>query len=219
MSVYKRGDTYWYSFLFAGRRIQESAKTHSKTVAKDAERQRRRELEQGYNNIPERRAARIGTYEDLADAFLEEYKIKHERSAVFATYSIGHTVRHLGRMMVVDLDAETVKGYQTARLKEGTAPKSINDEVVFLLRILGDQGDAIRSRLRRARALKLATTERIGKPYSPDQRARLLAHANAATETPVRSGPGRSRELDRPSSGPCWNWRSTAGCAAARCAN
>ena len=36
MAVYKRGETWWYSFLFAGQRIQESAKTHSKTVAKRA---------------------------------------------------------------------------------------------------------------------------------------------------------------------------------------
>jgi hypothetical protein len=34
MSVFKRGDVYWYHFLFAGRHIQESTKTHSKTLAK-----------------------------------------------------------------------------------------------------------------------------------------------------------------------------------------
>ena len=46
MAVYKRGETWWYSFLYAGQRIQESAKTRSKTLAKRAEQNRRRELEE-----------------------------------------------------------------------------------------------------------------------------------------------------------------------------
>ena len=52
MSLYKRGDVWWYKFCFNGQVIRESAKTNSKTVAKDAERARRRELEQAYNHIP-----------------------------------------------------------------------------------------------------------------------------------------------------------------------
>ncbi len=37
MSAYKRGQTYWYKFLFQGQLIHESAKTNSKTVAREAE--------------------------------------------------------------------------------------------------------------------------------------------------------------------------------------
>ena len=33
---------WWYEFSFAGKRIRESAKTHLKTVAKEAEKNRRR---------------------------------------------------------------------------------------------------------------------------------------------------------------------------------
>ena len=45
VSVYRRGDVWWYKFQFGGRMIRESSKSESKTVAKDAERSRRRELE------------------------------------------------------------------------------------------------------------------------------------------------------------------------------
>ena len=45
MGVYKRGDTWWYEFVFAGKRVRESAKTTSKTIAKEAEKNRRRALE------------------------------------------------------------------------------------------------------------------------------------------------------------------------------
>jgi len=51
VSVYKRGDVWWYKFRFAGQMIRESSKSDSKTVAKDAERARRRELEQNWNQI------------------------------------------------------------------------------------------------------------------------------------------------------------------------
>ena len=66
MAVYKRGDVYWYSFIFAGQRVQESSKSHSKTVAKEAEKQRRRELEAAINGLRPAREARIRTIKEIA---------------------------------------------------------------------------------------------------------------------------------------------------------
>jgi len=45
MSLFRRGDVWWYEFWFAGRRIQESSKSPSKTSARTAEQNPRRELE------------------------------------------------------------------------------------------------------------------------------------------------------------------------------
>jgi hypothetical protein len=42
---------WWYDFVFAGKRIRESAKTSLKTLARIAEKNRRRELEEGFNGI------------------------------------------------------------------------------------------------------------------------------------------------------------------------
>jgi hypothetical protein len=58
MAVYRRADVWSYKFRFAGRFIRE-AKTASKTVASQAEKQRRRDLEEGYNNIAEVRDERV----------------------------------------------------------------------------------------------------------------------------------------------------------------
>jgi hypothetical protein len=57
MSVYKRGDVWWYKFRFGGQMIRESSKSESKTIAKEAERARRRQLEEGYNGILRREKA------------------------------------------------------------------------------------------------------------------------------------------------------------------
>lgn len=48
------------------------------------------------------------------------------------------------------------------------------------MRLLGDQGDGIRARLRRQKALKLATGKQVGKAYTPEEKERLLSEAKAA---------------------------------------
>jgi integrase len=82
--------------------------------------------------------------------------------------------------MAVDVTEKAVKNYQTARLKEKAAPKTINEEVGFLLRLLGEAGEPIRARLRRQKALKLPIREQVGKAYTPEEKAALLAAARAA---------------------------------------
>lgn len=59
MSLYKGGDVWWYKFRFAGQVVRESSKSESKTVAKDAERARHRELEGSFNRISRPRTAQL----------------------------------------------------------------------------------------------------------------------------------------------------------------
>jgi hypothetical protein len=56
-------------FWIAGRRIQESSKIPSKTIARTAEQNRRRELEEGFNNFTDIRRERVRTFSDVADVF------------------------------------------------------------------------------------------------------------------------------------------------------
>jgi len=170
---------WWYDFTFAGKRIRESSKTTLKTLARMAEHKRRRELEEGFNGIADKRDERIRTITELADEYLTEYKLRH-KSVTFAEYALGNVTRHLGEKMAVEVAEKTVKAYQSDRLNEKAAPKTINEEVGFLLRLLGDQGDGIRARLRRQKALKLAAGKQVGKAYTPEEKERLLAEAKAA---------------------------------------
>jgi hypothetical protein len=68
-----------------------------------------------------------------------------------------------GTKLVVDIDEATVLAYQESRLREKAAPKSINEEVRFLLKMVGDPGELIRARLKKKKQLKLAVRKRIGK--------------------------------------------------------
>ena len=125
MGVYKRGGVWWYKFSFAGRMIRESAKTESKTVARSAEKQRIRELEEGYNNIGDRRDERIQPIAAIAKEYLEEYKLKH-RSGAFASYAVGHVVRHRGKLLAVDASPDVVRQYQVGSIKRES--RSENDQ-------------------------------------------------------------------------------------------
>ena len=55
--------------------------------------------------------------------------------------------------MLVDFTEGVVIKYQNDRIDEGTAPKTINEEVGFLFRILGEPGGIIRARLRKRKML------------------------------------------------------------------
>ena len=180
MSIFRRGGVWWYEFYFAGRRVQESSKSTSKTVAKTAEQNRRRELEQGFNNFTDTRHERIRVFGEVATEFYEGYKLRLPNSAVFADYAIGHLKRLLGSKMLVDFNEAAVIKYQNDRLDEGTSPKTINEEVGFLLRILGEPGDILRVRLRKRKMLKLKVRKAIGKAYSEAEKNRMHDQARKA---------------------------------------
>jgi integrase len=180
MSLFQRGETWWYEFWFAGQRIRESSKSGSKTVARKAEEKRRRELEEGFNNFTDTRKERVRTMSDIADEFFEEYKLRLPQSATFADYAIRHIKRVVGDKMLVDMNDKAVVQYQNNRLTEGASPKTVNDEVGFLLRIMGDPGDLLRVRLKKKRKLKLKVRNQIGKAFSLEERERMLAEAAKA---------------------------------------
>lgn len=103
---------------------------------------------------------------------MADYRLRY-RGITFAEYAIGHVIRLLGDKLVVDVDDATVLQYQSDRLKESAAPKSINEEVRFLLTLLGDSGELIRARLRKKKKLKLPTRRKIGKAYEPEETHRM----------------------------------------------
>lgn len=173
----KQQAVWWYHFTFAGKRIQESSKSTRKTVALEAEKKRRAELERGFNAVEEKRVLRISSIGELAASFLEHYRLRNPKSATFAEFALGHVRRHLGKHLKVDINPSVVRDYQATRLKENAAPKSINEETSFLLRLLDEQGDIIRVKMRREKTLKLTTRSKIAKAYDPDQKVAMHAAA------------------------------------------
>ena len=169
---------YHYEFVKDGRRHRGSTGTANKQLAIAEERRQRLRLEQSYAEVleAENRDQRRKTIKLAADEFLAEYKVKH-RSPGFAVYALGHVSRLLGDRLVVEITPAVVKRYQSDRLREKAGPKTINEEVQLLLRLCGEQGALVRATLRREKALKLPLPASPGRPYSAEEKARMLEEA------------------------------------------
>src|SRR5579872_2110193 len=108
--VYQRGKQgfWWYRFRFGGRIVHESAKTTSKTLARDAERARRRELEQKYNKVEKRTLP--PQFERAALAWLEGEK-PHLAERTHDIYRVAldcHLIPAFGSWLLCDIDGEAI---------------------------------------------------------------------------------------------------------------
>ncbi len=98
MAPFRRGEVWWYEFYFTGRLIRKSSKSTLKTVAREAEQQRRRELEADYHDLKEQRRQRFCRLQDLVEEYLVGYRLSY-RSVLFVEYALGHVCRLLGKVL------------------------------------------------------------------------------------------------------------------------
>ena len=113
MAVFKRGKVWWYEFIFAGKRIRESAKTTSKTVAKEAEKGHRRELERTLAGLPaEKREYRILLVSEVVARYRKVYEATHPASSLrFSKPRLDAIVRVLGNKLLPDLTEDAIHDY------------------------------------------------------------------------------------------------------------
>lgn len=114
--------------------IQESSKSDSKTIAKEAERARRRELEESWNQIKPRKLPPL--FSVAAEEWLKTrtgIAPVTEKSYRLAIDSLG---RAFGKRLLCDLSGADVAEYQKARLRDELSPRTANLEVGVLRAIL-----------------------------------------------------------------------------------
>jgi integrase len=185
MWTIKRGNIWWYGFRFAGRDIRESSKSTSKTIAKKAAEQRHRELVESFNGL-ESRDQRVRPLQEVSCEYLEKFKLRSPRSVKFVSGCLLHLNRLLGHDMVITINQARVEWYQNVRKKEGAANKTINEEVSLLLRVLQDQGDVLRAKMKRSGTLKWKVRNNIGKALSHTQQNTLIDAADSSLSAPFR---------------------------------
>jgi len=99
--------------------IYESARTRSKTIAREAERQRRRELEERINGIKKR-----GLPPTLEVA-AKEWMASRGHAVALNTQSVGRlALKHLlptfGAKLLCDIAPRDIEDYQRKRIQSGT---------------------------------------------------------------------------------------------------
>jgi len=139
MAVYKRGNVWWYSFVFAGKRVQDSSKSTRKTLAIEAEKQRRLELQRANVGLPSTvTAERIRSVSEVLKDYGKAYKVNHrDKSVLFVENRSAHLKRIIGSMLLADLNQQRAIEYMSTRQKEGASARTINMELQVLSRAVG----------------------------------------------------------------------------------
>ena len=170
--VYQRGKQgfWWYRFRFAGRIVHESARTQSKTVGREAERQRRRELEETINGLKRRRLP--PTFDKASREWLDLKRATlSPRSVAIEGANLRHLLPFFGSRLLPETSASDISRYQQKRLAEGASPKTVNLEI-----------GTVRAIMRRNRlwanvqldVKMLPVREDVGQAISHEAEARLL---------------------------------------------
>jgi integrase len=187
MAVYKpkrkgqESKFYVCEFVYQGKRFQESTGATSKTVAKEYEKTRKKELERAAAGLPtEQKANRIRTVADVITPYLEGYKLNHRpKSILFATGRLTHVERVLGNVVLSDLTDDRIRAYIRQRQAEKVSGRTINMEIGELSRAIGQPWSLLWPKVR-----KLEERKDVGRALSPDEQARLL-DAAATLRSPV----------------------------------
>jgi len=169
--------TWWYEFSLAGQRIRESANTTRKTLATEAERNRRLELERAIVGTgAEVRVSRIRRVRDLVKEYLEAYPINHRPESVrYVKSHLGVVSKALGDLMLVDLTEARMRSYIAQRLAAGVSGRTVNMEVGELSRAIGKRWSELWPNVR-----KLEERKDVGKALTPQEEYNLVAAAWAS---------------------------------------
>ena len=172
MAVYRRGETFWYKFVFRGIQIRESAHTKSRTKALTAERARKNELDQGASSI---KTAKPTLFSKAAKDWLALKEV-HWTTSTRRTegYNVDHLLPHFGGQLLTDISADDVTKYQALRKRSGASARTVNMEVGTLRAILRKHRlwAAIQPDVK-----PLGARSDVGRAINRDEESRLLAAA------------------------------------------
>jgi integrase len=140
MAIYKRGGSYWYEFIFEGRRIRRPAKTRSRKAARDIESAYRIKLAKGEVGLEEPK--RVPTFAGALKEFLTWSEHQHAaRPSTHHRYAVSSKAlkRFFGATPLDRITAETVEKFKTSRARKKSdftgrrlRPATINRELACL---------------------------------------------------------------------------------------
>jgi integrase len=146
-----------------------SAKTNSKTVAREAERARRRDLELGFNRIAKRE--RLPLFAVAAKEWLASKSALTPLGKVYYEQYSRKLIREFGSRLVSDITMNEIADLQRNLLGEGLSGRTVNCEVATLRQILKHYG-CWTSLSGRVRFLRERTDR--GRALSRDEENKLL---------------------------------------------
>ena len=133
MSLTKRGNYYYYDFVFEGERHQASTRMRKLRDAQQAEIRKKDDLARRVVGLPSKSIR----FNELCDRYAKVAETNAKPAYVTEKYHISrHLKPHFGDIMVHAISLDTCEKYKRKRLKEGAAKATINREISTLKAIL-----------------------------------------------------------------------------------
>ena len=138
MSIFKRGNVYWYHFLFNGEHIQKSTKQGNPRTARQIEAAHRTALARGEVGLVERAVA--PQFSELGKRFISHLESRHEnkpRTIDFYASKMKHLTASpaIGKARIDRIDESVIETYVVAR-RALVCPATVNRELATLRRML-----------------------------------------------------------------------------------
>jgi integrase len=131
-SIFKRGNVFWVKYYRAGKPYRESA--HSTEESKAKRLLKLREGQVVENRFPGLKVEKI-RYEELAEDFLNDYKVNGKKSVGRAERSLKHLKTFFEGVRAVDITTDRIRAYILQRQDEGAENATINRELAALKRM------------------------------------------------------------------------------------
>ena len=131
-SIYQRGKVYWIKYYRAGKSYRESSHSEKESDAKRLLKKREGQVIE--NRFPGLRVEKI-RYEELAQDFLNDYKVNGKRSIARAKRSLRHLDAYFEGMRAVDITTDRIRAYILQRQEKGAENATINRELAALKRM------------------------------------------------------------------------------------
>ena len=143
--VYQRGRVWWVQYCFRGKVYRESSASIKRVDAVKLLRRRLEEMGRGRLIGPD---VERTSFECLAQAFLDDYRINHRRSIDRAERSVAHLRKAFNLVQALDITTDQISRYVVARQAAGATNGTINRELSALKRMfrLGERAGRVAQR-------------------------------------------------------------------------
>jgi len=133
MTVFKRGNKYWFEFAFLGQRVREPAHTSNREVALSVERSRRRAMEESAGGVKRIKPILFGK---AAKKWIGLNPQWSASTLEINTLKLSHLTPVFGKLLLTEITPERIAQFQTKRLSEGASNREVNMETGVLRQIL-----------------------------------------------------------------------------------
>jgi integrase len=129
MGIYRRGQVWWMSFTYKGKKYRESTETRDKKLAQRIYDKIKGEIAEGkwFERLP----GEEKTFREMMEKYLNEYASKKVSAKSFQGYA-KKPILYLGDYLLCEITPKIINEFKIKRVSEGVKPATVNRELATM---------------------------------------------------------------------------------------